>query len=68
MATQKAPELSAQVAALAIAFVALSKFLGREQIIAVLQIPGVIESEAKDANASDETKAALAELVRRLRK
>lgn len=67
MSTQKAPELNAQVEALAIAFVALSKFLGRQQVISVLQIPGVIESEAKAERASEATMVALAELSRRLK-
>ena len=67
MSVPKVPAIDAQVEALAIAFVALSKFLGRQQVISVVQIPGVIESEAKAARASGETQVALAELVRRLR-
>lgn len=64
---QNVPSVNAQVEALAIAFTALSKFLGRQQVISVLQIPGVIETEAKAVKASGETMAALAELSRRLK-
>jgi len=67
MPKRKIPELDAQVEALAIAFVALSKFLGKQQVISVVQIPGAMKNEANNAKASAETMEALAELARRLR-
>ena len=67
MSAPKTPSIDAQIEALSIAFVELAKFLGRQQVISVLQFPGVLESEAKAAKASEETLAAVAELVRKLR-
>ena len=66
MPASKAPNLDAQIEALAIAFVELSKFLGRQQVIPVRQVATVIKDAAKASKASEETKAAVAELARRL--
>ena len=65
MPAPKTPSLDAQIEALAISFVALAKFLGRQQVISVLQVPSVIETAAKEARASEETMEAVAELARR---
>lgn len=61
------PTIDAQVAALTIAFVELSKFLGRNQHIAVTQLATALEGAAKTSKANAETTAAVAELARRLR-
>ena len=61
------PSVDVQVEALAIAFVELAKFLGRSQVIPVLQVATAIESAAKGPTASKEVAAAVAELARRLR-
>jgi hypothetical protein len=61
------PSLNAQVEALAIAFVELSKMLGREQVISVLQVASAIESAAKGPKVSVEAHSAVVELARRLR-
>ena len=61
------PTIDARVEALAIAFVELSKFLGRNQHIAVIQLATALESAAKTSKASAETTAAVSELARRFR-
>ena len=61
------PTLDAQVEALALAFVELSKFLGRKQLILVTQLATAIENAATASQASAETTAAVVELARRLR-
>lgn len=60
------PPLDAQVEALAIAFVELAKFLGRQQVIPVLQVATVLKDAAKASTTSAETAAALEKLARRL--
>jgi len=60
------PTLDAQVEALAIAFVELSKFLGKKQHIAVTQLATMLKDAAKASKASAETTEAVAELSRRL--
>ena len=62
-----APSLSAQVDALAIAFVELSKFLGRNDGFYITQLAAAIENEAKASKSSAEVQAAASELARRLR-
>ena len=62
-----APSLGAQVDALGIEFVELSKMLGRTDNLAVTQLANAIETAAKAAKAGQETEAAAAELARRLR-
>ena len=64
--TAAAPSLDAQVAALGIAFIELSKMLGRNQLIAVTQLATAMESEATHSKASAQTLAAVSELARRL--
>jgi hypothetical protein len=67
MTTPRVPALDAQIEAVAIAFVELAKFLGKSQIIPVLQIATAIETAGKASKASEETQIAVAELARRLR-
>jgi hypothetical protein len=59
------PELNAQVEALAIAYVELAKFLGREQVIPVMQLATALKDAARAAKHAD-TKAALEELSKHL--
>ena len=65
--TTPAPSLGSQIEALGIAFVELSKMLGRTENLAVTQLASAIESAAKAAKVGRETEAAAAELARRLR-
>jgi hypothetical protein len=60
-----APSIHAQIEALAVAYVELGKFLGRQQVIPVGQLSTVLKTAAKSA-ADQETKTALSELARRL--
>ena len=65
--TKPAPSLSAQIDALGIAFIELSKMLGRGDYLAVTQLANAIETAAKAAKVGSEGEAAAAELARRLR-
>ena len=60
------PPIDAQIDALEIAFRELAKMLGREQIITITQLATAIEAAAQGQRSNDETKAAVAELARRL--
>ena len=57
----------ARVEALEIAFVALTKFLGKNLVIPVTQVPGVMESEAKASTSNEEVLAAVATLAKKVR-
>ena len=57
----------ARIEAIEIAFVELAKFLGRSNLIPVIQVATAIENEAKASKASAATVAAVAALARRLR-
>ena len=61
------PSLGAQIDALCIAFIELSKMLGRTNHLAVNQLAAAIETAAKASGAGQETEAAASELARRLR-
>ena len=65
--TKSAQSLGAQIDALNIAFIELSKMLGRGDYLAVTQLASAIETAAKDAKAGQEIEAAASELARRLR-
>ncbi|WP_457324171.1 hypothetical protein [Roseateles sp. P5_E11] len=60
------PEVSAQVDALAIAFVEMAKMLGRSQKLNVMQLATAIETAARTC-PDEGAKAASAELARRLK-
>ena len=60
------PAIDARVAALEIAFVELSKFLGRNHAIQVIQLATVLKDAARVSKANEETTAAVAELARKL--
>ena len=65
--TKPAPSLSAQIDALGIAFIELSKMLGKGDYLAITQLANAIESAAKVAKVGPEGEAASAELARKLR-
>lgn len=67
MTTSKAPSLDAQIAALGIAFIELSKKLGVDGRTDVVQLSRALESAATVLKANAETMAAVSELARRLR-
>lgn len=54
--------IEARVVALEIAFIELAKFLGRQQLISVIQVPSVLRDATRTADA--ETKAAIERLAR----
>ena len=58
----------AKVDALNIAFVELAKFLGREQVLPVLQLATALNDAAKPPRASVETAAAVSSLAESLRR
>jgi hypothetical protein len=64
---EKIPSINAQVESIAIAFCELAKMLGKNDCLPVTQLAASLESKAKAARTSAETKTALGELARRLR-
>lgn len=67
MSVKKAPGLDAQIGALATAFFELSKMLGKENPSLVTQLARALETKARAVGTTEETRAALDELARRLR-
>lgn len=57
----------AKIAALEIGFVELAKFLGRQQVISVIQLPSVMNDAARISRLNEETVAAVAELASKFR-
>lgn len=57
----------AKIAALEIGFVELAKFLGRLQVLSIMQLPSAMNDAAKASRASAETVTAVAELARNFR-
>ena len=60
------PSIDARITALEIAFRELAKMLGREQLITITQLATAIEGAGQGQQSNDDTRAAIAELARRL--
>ena len=64
---EKISSINAQVESITLAFCELAKMLGKNDYLAVTQLAASLESEAKAATTSTETRTALGELARRIR-